>query len=328
MKQLLTSLLTRLSAGESAVLCTILASSGSSPRGAGARMAVFSDGTTLGTVGGGAVEKIAAQQALTALSTGASSLRAFDLSPNQINDIGMICGGAVTVYYQVFSPQDEPAVKTLQKWLSVLEQEQAAWLLLALCEEKVSEFCIYTEQELPEERRALFTAKAQLSGADPLYYTEPISRPGQVYIFGGGHVGTALVPVLSAVDFRVTVFDDRPDFAVKEHYPQAVRVLYGSFENLGLTLSADDCAVIMTPGHQADLSVLKQVLRTDAGYIGCIGSKKKIERTNEALRQAGFTDADIARIHSPIGLDILAETPAEIAVSIAAELIRHRKETV
>lgn len=330
MKQLLTSLLSRLTEGESAVLCTVLASSGSSPRGAGARMAVFKDGTTLGTIGGGAVEQIAAQQALGALKTGSSSLRAFDLSPNQINDIGMICGGAVTVYYQVFSPQDRPARDTLEKWLAVLESEQAAWLYLALSGEEVREFAIYTEDALPQDRRDLFAAKAALSGTDPLFYTEPICRPGRVYIFGGGHVGTALVPVLAAVDFRVTVYDNRPDFARPGHYPEAAQVIFGDYERIEehLSLTKDDYAVIMTPGHQADLAVLLQVLRTDAGYIGCIGSRKKIERTNEALRQAGFSDAALARIHSPIGLDILAETPAEIAVSIAAELIRHRKEHI
>lgn len=328
MKQLLSALLTRLTKGENAVLCTVLASSGSSPRGAGARMAVFSDGTTLGTVGGGAVEQIATRQALAALKTGASSLRAFDLSPNQINDIGMICGGAVTVYYQVFSPQDKPACAALQKWLSVLEREQAAWLYLALSGDAVREFAIYTQNELPQDKP--FGTKAQLTGSDPLFYTEPVCRPGKVVIFGGGHVGTALVPVLAAVDFRVTVFDNRPDFALPAHYPEAAQVIYGDYEKIEehITLTKDDYAVIMTPGHQADLAVLLQVLRTQAGYIGCIGSRKKIERTNEALRQAGFTETDLARIHSPIGLDILAETPAEIAVSIAAELIRHRKENI
>lgn len=326
MKQILSALLDRLSKGQAAVLCSILASSGSSPRGAGAKMAVFADGSTLGTVGGGAVEQIAARQASDALQCGVSSLRAFDLSPDQINSIGMICGGAVTIYYQYLSPDDRRTLQTLQKWLDALTQERGAWLYMELTQSGVSDFSVFFDGELPEERKALFASKALLTGCDPCIYTEPISRPGRVWIFGGGHVGTALVPVLASVDFRVCVYDDRPEFAVPEHYPSASQVVFGSFEHIGFDLTRADCAVIMTPGHQADRAVLEQVLRTDAGYIGCIGSKKKVERTNEALRQAGFSDTDLARIHSPIGLDILAETPAEIAVSITAELIRHRKE--
>lgn len=324
MIELLKTMLSRLDAGEPAVLCSILADSGSSPRGAGAKMAVLKDGTTCGTIGGGAVELLAAKQALDALERGTSSLCAFDLSPNQVNDIGMICGGAVTVYFQYFDPQDKPAADTLRKWLDALENEKAAWLYLALDDSRVQEFQIFSAP--PADKADLFGAKAKFSGSSPMYYTEPVSRPGRVWIFGGGHVGAALVPVLAALDFRVCVFDNRPDFAVQDRFPEAKAVACGDYSNLGISLTKNDFAVIMTPGHQADYEVLTQVLRTDAAYVGCIGSKKKTARTVERLRDDGFTDADIARLHAPIGLDILAETPAEIAVSIAAELIRCRKE--
>ena len=324
MIKLLNTMLSRLDAGEPAVLCSILADSGSSPRGAGAKMAVLKDGTTCGTIGGGAVELLAAKRALDALERGTSSLCAFDLSPNQVNDIGMICGGAVTVYFQYFDPQDKPAADTLRKWLDALENEKDAWLYLALDDSRVQEFEIFSAP--PADKAGLFGAKAKFSGSSPMYYTEPVSRPGRVWIFGGGHVGAALVPVLSALDFRVCVFDNRPDFAVQERFPEAKAVACGDYSNLGISLTKNDFAVIMTPGHQADYEVLTQVLRTDAAYVGCIGSKKKTARTVERLRDDGFTDADIARLHAPIGLDILAETPAEIAVSIAAELIRCRKE--
>lgn len=324
MIELLNTMLSRLDAGEPAVLCSILADSGSSPRGAGAKMAVLKDGTTCGTIGGGAVELLAAKQALDALERGTSSLCAFDLSPNQVNDIGMICGGAVTVYFQYFDPQDKPAADTLRKWLDALENEKAAWLYLALDDSRVQEFQIFSAP--PADKADLFGAKAKFSGSSPMYYTEPVSRPGRIWIFGGGHVGAALVPVLAALDFRVCVFDNRPDFAVQDRFPEAKKVVCGDYAGLGIDLTKDDFAVIMTPGHQADYEVLTQVLRTDAAYVGCIGSKKKTARTVERLRDDGFTDADIARLHAPIGLDILAETPAEIAVSIAAELIRCRKE--
>ena len=93
-----------------------------------------------------------------------------------------------------------------------------------------------------------------------------------------------------------------------------------------VSLTADDYAVVMTPGHQADYEILEQVLRTPATYIGCIGSRKKVALTRERLAAAGFSQQDIDRVHAPIGLPILAETPEELAISVAAEMIRHRAE--
>lgn len=102
MIQLFETMKSALERGENVVLCSILASSGSAPRGAGAKMAVFQNGQALGTIGGGAVERIAAQQAMDLFRTGASYCQAFCLAPNQVNDIGMICGGSVTVYFRFF----------------------------------------------------------------------------------------------------------------------------------------------------------------------------------------------------------------------------------
>ena len=116
MKELFEQILHALERGENVVLCSILASSGSAPRGAGAKMAVFPDGTALGTIGGGAVERIAQQQALELFRTGASYCQAFCLAPNQVNDIGMICGGTVMVYFRFFdhcSPQDAALVRAI-----------------------------------------------------------------------------------------------------------------------------------------------------------------------------------------------------------------------
>ena len=155
---------------------------------------------------------------------------------------------------------------------------------------------------------------------------EPLVRAGKVCIFGGGHVGRALVPVLAAVGFRVVLFDNRAALAKPENYPAADEVIFGDFRRIydKVTLTPDDYAVIMTPGHQADFEILSQVLKSEAAYIGCIGSRSKVAKTQEKLRAEGYGDADIARIHSPIGLPILAETPEEIAISIAAEMIEHR----
>ena len=151
-------------------------------------------------------------------------------------------------------------------------------------------------------------------------------RAGLLYIFGGGHVSQALVPVAATVGFRPFIYDDRPEFAAKARFPQAAGTLCGSFTALSrhLTITPNDYVVIMTRGHQADFEVLVQTLRCGARYLGCIGSRKKLALCRDRLLANGFTPEEYARVHAPIGLAIGAQTPEEIAVSVTAELIAVR----
>lgn len=173
-----------------------------------------------------------------------------------------------------------------------------------------------------------YCSKAVLVKGEPLEYYEPLMRAGRVFIFGGGHVGQALVPVLASVDFRVTVYDKRKELATAEHFPMAENVIFGDYEHIfdKITLKPSDYVVIMTPGHESDYALLEQVLRCETTYVGCIGSRHKIARTQALLRQAGISEERIKSVHSPIGLPIGAQTPAEIAVCIAAEMILHRSQ--
>ena len=323
MKALTECLIAALENGERAVLCTILASSGSSPRGAGARMAVFADGSTVGTVGGGKVELLAAQEALEVLRGAKTRVRAFCLAPEQVASIGMICGGNVTIYYQLLTAQELPK---LHKMLAALNTDANSWLYLKIADGTVEEFEILGE-EAAKEKPDLFTSRAVLQKGEPLIYAEPLMLAGRVYVFGGGHVGQALVPVLVSVGFRVTLYDNRPELADKAHFPQAEEIVCGPYDAITVTPTENDYVVIMTPGHQGDFALLSQVLRRKTRYVGCIGSRHKIARTQQLLREAGITEEAIASVHSPIGLPILAETPAEIAVSIAAEMIQCRAES-
>lgn len=335
MKELFEQILHALERGENVVLCSILASSGSAPRGAGAKMAVFPDGTALGTIGGGAVERIAQQQALELFRTGASYCQAFCLAPNQVNDIGMICGGTVMVYFRFFdhcSPQDAALVRAI---LELLQSGQDAWLVSRMEQGKITAMGTFDETQglrfaqLDEQMlRSWLTSSAVYQKGEPSYYVEPISRAGRVYIFGGGHVGRALVPVLANVGFRVTVFDNREDFARQENYPAAEQVIFGDYYHIEekVHITPRDYVVIMTPGHQADREVLLQALRSPATYIGCIGSRSKIAGTRAWLAEHGIPDEAWERVHAPIGIPLGGRTPEEIAVSIAAEMIRHRAE--
>ena len=154
----------------------------------------------------------------------------------------------------------------------------------------------------------------------------PVALPARAVVFGGGHVGTATVEALSRVGFECTVFECRPEFARPEAHPLAHRVILGDYHDIHASLDLDehDYALIMTHGHTSDFAVLEQVLRQPLAYVGLMASRRKIGVARDLMLKAGISQDAFDQVHTPIGLDIKAETPAEIAVSIAAELILHR----
>ena len=154
----------------------------------------------------------------------------------------------------------------------------------------------------------------------------PLPTEDQVVIFGGGHCAQALAPLLRTVGFRVTIFEERPEYARRECFPTAERIILGDYAKISdhLQLTSEDYIVIMTNGHSFDLEVQDQVLRGDFAYVGVIGSRKKTAAVNQKLRERGVAEEAIARVHTPIGTPIKAITPEEIAVSIAGELIYTR----
>ena len=202
MKAILDEMLAALSRGERVVLCSILASSGSVPRGAGAKMAVFEDDRVLGTIGGGTVERLSIQRAQDALKNGGSNeLKSYNLHPSEVASTGMICGGAVTVYFQFFAPEQAADIAVLKRWREMLDKDVDLWLLLSLDGDGVNEFHVVTREEIPQDKADYFSAKAVWKNG---IYVEPLCHAGSVYIFGGGHVGRALVPVLATRDFMIT----------------------------------------------------------------------------------------------------------------------------
>ncbi|MCL2671549.1 MAG: XdhC family protein [Clostridiales bacterium] len=332
MEQLFLALLEAARCGKDAVLCSIIASSGSAPRRSGAKMAVFTDGSTIGSIGGGAVEYESVQLAKRALAERAAFCRGFRLTENQTADIGMICGGQVVVYFQFFGGNE--ALALWKHIVSLFGQRKNTWLVTKITDGTARQMGVYAQDSglcfangIPEEEiRPLLCVRAMLGRGDPAYYAEPLTRAETVWVFGGGHVSQELVPLLARVGFSVAVFEDRAAFAAPALFPTVVRTICGDYSRIfeELTIAPEDYAVILTRGHQADFEVLRQVLQTQASYIGVIGSRHKIAITNRRLLDAGISESALSRIHTPIGLPIGAETPEEIAVSIAAELIAHR----
>jgi xanthine dehydrogenase accessory factor len=154
---------------------------------------------------------------------------------------------------------------------------------------------------------------------------ERVEPPALAVVCGAGHVGRAVAPLLAGLGFRVVVVDDRPDFASAGRFPDA-EVVVRPFDGALAAVGVDERAyvVIVTRGHVHDLDVLEQALRLDARYVGLMASRSKWARMHAALREAGFGEDVVGRVHSPIGLAIGAETPAELAVSIAAEVVQAR----
>lgn len=328
MKELMSAVKSHVEQGERVVLCTILASSGSTPRGAGARMAVFADGSSRGTIGGGAVEHAARQQALAVLQSGAPRLEGYCLAPNEKTDLGMVCGGDVTVYFQCLTAADVPM---LQAVLEALSGGEDAWLVLQLRENLVADTGVVRGDavifgSVPEGQQLLQPDTVLLRQGETLWYAEPIRRAGMVYIFGAGHVSQALAPVLRTVDFPVTVYDPRCQLLSRERFPTAEALLCRDFTEMSrcLTVTDRDYVVIMTPGHEADREVLLWALSTPARYIGCIGSSRKIRATRAWLEERGVPREAWGRVCAPIGLPIGGSTPAEIAISVTAQLIACR----
>jgi xanthine/CO dehydrogenase XdhC/CoxF family maturation factor len=163
---------------------------------------------------------------------------------------------------------------------------------------------------------------------DLVRFTDPVVRAGRALIFGGGHVSRALSPILASVGFPVFVFEDREEFADNARFPGASGVTLCQFSDFldEAAIGPEDFVVIVTRGHQADYEVLRQVLCTRAAYVGMIGSRAKVTATKDRLIADGFMWDNVARVYAPIGLAIGAETPEEIAVSIAAEMIKMRSQ--
>lgn len=333
MKELFEEMKRILSQGDELVLVSVIAGSGSTPRGAGARMVVRKDGSTLGTVGGGGVEYQSGLMAQEVLKSKTSYTKGFRLAKGQAASLGMICGGAVVIYYQYVSPANKEFLGICDEVIRAFDRDEDSWIITDITDETAWAVGIYSESlgfmgiQVEGDETPLLMAKAvQATVNGRVYYSEPLVRAGTVYVFGGGHVAQKLVPALTGVGFSCVVYEDRPEFTGSELFPQAIGSIVGDFTDIfkHLTIREQDYVVIMTRGHQCDYEIEKQVLRTPAHYIGVMGSHSKLNILAEKLKEDGFSSEDIHRFYSPIGLAILAETPAEIAISVTAELIMVR----
>ena len=354
MKEILDETLQLLESGKDFALVKLAADRGSTPRAAGAEMLVRRDGSIAGTIGGGLLELTMMKAASEVLEERRSRVTDMGLTGTDVeSEDKMICGGSAEILITYVPPGDPALLAVCRAVRAALGAHRRAWLFTILptgaedggasdakaadAEGAAVEYCLLDDDASvvgvqPCEPRALRTAvgKIAVHGSTRLpdgrsVLVEPLEPAATVVICGGGHVGQALAPVALNAGFRVVVIDDREEFANPQRFPGATVVLApfdGALARVGV--AEQSYVVIVTRGHVHDMEMLGQALRTPARYVGLMASRGKRARIWSALKEDGFGEGDLTRVHSPIGLDIGAETPAELAVSIVAELIQVR----
>ena len=307
----------RLANGEYVVLLVVAESSGSSPGRAGYKMAVAANGAMCGSIGGGVMEVNLVEQARQFLQR-----PDLDVLPQLIEQehrrssdhpSGMICSGKQTVIQVVLKPDYLPRIRRIPQFLTTRRN-----CSLRITQDGISIEPLYkppSKDVFFRWDRAVFT------------YDEAMHRKQKLVVIGGGHCALALSELAAKLDFRISIFDDRPDLntIAKNEFADNVTIIE-SYENIGEYLPQGDdvYVVVVTIGYVSDAVVIRKLIDHDFKYFGVLGSKAKMATLMKELRDEGIEQAKLSRIHTPIGLPINSRTPEEIAVSIAAEMISIR----
>ena len=351
MELLTKQILECLKQGQPFAVATIMADRGSTPRTSGSKMIMLKDRTIYGTVGGGLVEARVMDACLNLLMQNRSRIIDLILNREVSDGLDMVCGGSLSVLIETFVPGPE-LISLFNALLELEKKGERAFLVSKIEGDSKSDFTT-RKWLIPAKSataanidsmthavpKALLDAiqENQFPGSSPGIYNhgleeyiiEPIHMRDKIFIFGAGHVGFQLARMAHITDFQTIVIDDREEFANRQRFPHADDVhvvdhFDHAFDNLAI--DGKSYIVILTRGHLYDQIVLEAALKTDAAYIGMIGSRTKRDKIYANLEKKGISKETLSSIHSPIGLNINSETPAEIAVSIIGEIIQVRGE--
>jgi xanthine dehydrogenase accessory factor len=328
------------------VIPSIIKLEGSSPRHNGAKMAVATGGKNYGTIGGSLLEAAAIKESRKVLAAGISQFMHINLNNNSVFSNGMICGGQVDLLLEYISPTTANR-DFFRSWQTAVKGSTDFYYLTRLQENGegvtvTGHGLLHPDGQIsgdltltPKEQNFLHSELHTVSTTEVMtlengqIVIDHMRKLKTVLCFGAGHVAMPTAHLASLVGFRVVVIDDRSEFASAARFPDAaeIRVIQDFNRAMeGLEVDRDSFIVILTRGHQYDRTVLEQALKTGAGYIGMISSKKKRDSIYAALMETGVKKEALDQVHSPIGLAIGAETPEEIAVSIVAELISEKEK--
>jgi xanthine dehydrogenase accessory factor len=336
-------------AGERVAQATVVSVAGSAPRGIGATLAVSERGEISGSVSGGCVEPAVIEECLSAIRTGRPTLLKFGITEEQnVEQIGLSCGGEIRVFVErmageVFERltqalrESVPAVRATV----ITAPSEAASLL--------GETLVFLDSAVTGELQdGTLDAEVRAAGTDVLGSGESQTRslpttrgaeaeiffaafpaPATLVIVGAGHISIPLTRIAKVLGYRVIVADAREAFATRERLPEADELLveWPDEALAHLPLTSATAVAVLTHDDKFDVPALAAAVHSPVGYIGAIGSRGTREQRNRRLREAGVTDQQIARIYGPIGLDIGARTPEEIALAIMAQIVaaRHGK---
>jgi xanthine dehydrogenase accessory factor len=328
-----------------AALATIIEASGSTPQTEGASAVFSSGGLVCGTIGGGIVEAEVQRKALRAIKRKKSSLLTFNLAHDISAENEAICGGRLKILVETQPEKNEAAFRALNQSLSLRRTGVLATFIRRGRPKKPSaifrmwlgrDFQRKSLHRTPlsgfeaEIRRAFLSKKPfPVHEKSGMLYVEPHFPLPRLLIAGAGHIGQAVAHLGKLLDFEVNVIDDRPEYACRERFPSADRIIVSEIGEAvrRFPISSDTYIVIVTRGHARDEDALRACIKSRAGYIGMIGSRRKAGlMRGKFLRRGWAAAAEFDKIHSPIGTGINSQTVQEIAVSIAAELVSVRNQ--
>lgn len=322
--------------GHSIALATVVETWGSSPREAGSAMAIREDLQITGSVSGGCIEGAVIEEAQQVMKSGQARLLEFGVANEDAWAVGLSCGGRIKVLVE---PLPDPAIRESlrQAW----NDEKGIILLQKITEGTVSYHLIdpaVTGDEHPgisaellqgalaayRRRQSLF-----IEAGDAGYFIQIFPPRPQMIIIGAGHLSVALLPLARELNFRTIVIDPRGVFANESRFPVAPDELLCEWPQEvlpRLTLHEETYAVLLTHDPKIDDPALHILLRSPMAYVGALGSRRTHAKRRERLLESGFSEAEIARIAAPVGLDLGARTPQEIAVSIMAQIVERRRK--
>ncbi len=349
--------------GRRYALATVVRTTGSTPQVVGAKLLVDDLGRTTGTLGGGCVEGDAFEEAKRILSEGGASLREYELTEDLAWDTGLVCGGTMWINIEPGDAALRVGGrKLLGDILSASGGGKPVALATLLRRTRMPRTTadhpapfegsapatfsvtgrLFVEQDgrsngtlgeldaRAREESALAlkrgTARTVVIGDDLELLVEPVLAKPRLVIAGGGHVAHALARMGSLLDYDVTIVEDRAEYADRERFPAGVEIAQGEIAPtlLALGVGWNSFIVIATRGHKMDAHCLRAAVTTDARYVGLLGSRRKTVLIAKMLKDEGVSEDRLRAVHAPIGLDLGGRTPAEIALSVLAEMSQER----
>ncbi len=346
----------RIEEGETLAIATIVSTLGSTPREVGAKMVVTASGEILGTIGGGCGEAQAVREAVEAIRARKPIMVKVELMDDIESNSPAVCGGVLNAFIDPWWNDSAGICRQVADALVQVQSEGAAAVLATVIKVEncpdvaLGEKCFIRNGEvkvgsirnnhllqavlleaenrlLNEECRQVTLALPGTDGKVDVFF-DVVTAIRKVIIVGAGHLAIPLVKFAKILGFHVTVLDDRVLYANRERFPDAEEVLAGDMAATLRTIeiTPQTYIVLITRGHQYDEPCLREVIHSPAKYIGMIGSKRRIKACFIRFRdEEGIPEELLKRVHAPIGIDIKAESPEEIALSIAAEMIKVRR---